>query len=63
LKFLLQTTSGWAWRSERVDSTAPTCNHAIHEFSEPTSTPLQLVALLTARGHWDDVIFNERRLD
>jgi len=33
-----------------VDSASPTCNHAIHEFSETTSFVLHLVAPLTARG-------------
>jgi hypothetical protein len=37
---------------EPVDSKPPTCNHASHEFSESTCIVPQLVAPLTARGHW-----------
>jgi hypothetical protein len=43
---------------EAVDILAPTCNHAVHDFSESTSSFLDLVAPLLARGHRNDLHFD-----
>jgi hypothetical protein len=46
------------WDPVAVDIGAPTCNHAVHEFSENTSSFFDLVAPLLACGHRNDVHFD-----